>query len=158
MITTKSSCSLSKLVRAAARIAKMKVNVSKCNNDDHMDTDNSHVKVEPMLTMEEKRAMGVLVVTQEEKRIAVKVCYITEFDELDESEWPRIITELSKHFGLHPQTIKKVFTACCNGEGDPEKQMKGAGQKLRLEWDNPRLITGVAALNGSTSPKMATEF
>ena len=53
--------------------------------------------------------MGLLVVTQEEKRIAVKVCYITEFDEPDESEWPTIITELSKRFGLHPHTIRKVL-------------------------------------------------
>ena len=36
--------------------------------------------------------------------------------------------------------------------------MKGAGWKCKLEPDNPGLITGAAALNGSTSPKMATEI
>ena len=36
--------------------------------------------------------------------------------------------------------------------------MKGAGQKCKLEPDNPGLIAGAAALNGSTSPKMATEI
>ena len=36
--------------------------------------------------------------------------------------------------------------------------MKGAGWKCKLEPDNPGLIAGAAALNGSTSPKMATEI
>ena len=36
--------------------------------------------------------------------------------------------------------------------------MKGAGRKCKLEADNPGLIAGAAALNGSTSPKMATEI
>ena len=102
--------------------------------------------------------MGLLVVTQEEKKIAIKVWYITEFDEPDESEWPRIITELSKHFGLHLETIKKSFTVCHNGEGVKEKWMKGAGQKLKLVLDDPRLIAGAVALNGSTLPKKATDI
>ena len=157
LLTTKKSCLLSKLA-FAVKSAKIKENVSKHNNDDHTDANNNHVKVEPMLTMEEKRAMGLLVVTQDEKRVAVKVCYITEFDEPDESEWPTIITILSKLFCLHPQTIRKVFTACCNGKEDAEKQMKGAGRKFKLEPDNPGLIVGAAALNGLTSLKMATEI
>ena len=114
-ITTKKTCHLSKLA-FAVKSAKIKENVSEHNNDDHTDTDDNCVKVEPMLTMEEKMAMGLLVVSQEEKRVAVKVCYITEFDEPDESEWPTIIMKLSKCFGLHPQTIRKVFTDCCNGK------------------------------------------
>jgi hypothetical protein len=36
--------------------------------------------------------------------------------------------------------------------------MKGAGQKPRRDHDNPGLIAGAAALNGSTSSKMATEI
>ena len=36
--------------------------------------------------------------------------------------------------------------------------MKGAGWKFKLDPDNPGLIAGASALNGSTSPKMATEI
>ena len=36
--------------------------------------------------------------------------------------------------------------------------MKGAGWKFKLDPDNPGLIMGAAALNGSTSPKMVTEI
>ena len=129
-----------------------------CDTYTDTGTEDDNVEVAQKLTMEEKRAMGLLVVTQEEMRITVKVCYVTEFDEPDESDWPKIITELTKCFGLHPQTIRQVFTACCNEEANPEKQKEGAGRKMRLDRDNPGLIAGAAALNGSTSPKMATEI
>ena len=58
LITAKKSCLLSKLA-FAVKSAKIKENVSEHNNDDHMDTDDNHVKVEPMLTiMEEKGPWG----------------------------------------------------------------------------------------------------
>jgi hypothetical protein len=50
-----------------------------------------NVEVQQKLTMAEKETMGLLVVTQEEMRIAVKVCFATEFNEPDETDWPNII-------------------------------------------------------------------
>ena len=48
------------------------------HTDMDMDMEDDHVKVAPKLTMEEKRAMRLLVVTQEEIWITVKVCYVIE--------------------------------------------------------------------------------
>ena len=118
-ITTKQTCHLSKLA-FAVKSAKIKGNVSKWNNNDNTYTDDvpdiPHVKIEPMLTLEKKMAMGLLVVTHEELRVAVKVCYITEFNEPDESEWTTIIMELSQCFGLRHTTIRRIFTDCRNGK------------------------------------------
>jgi len=116
------------------------------------------VEVEQKLTMEEKETMGFLVVTQEELRIAVKVCYVIEFNEPDESDWPKLISQLSTRFGMHYNTVKQLFTSCHDGQTSPEKQMKGAGRKHKLDRNNAGLIAGAAALNGSTSPNMATEI
>jgi hypothetical protein len=106
--------------------------------------------------MKEKEAMGFLVATQEEMQIAVKISYIYEFHEPDENDWPNIIKQLRTRFGLNYSSIKQVFTSCCSGHKHPEKQMPGAGRKHKLGRDNPGLIAGAAALNGSTSPNMAT--
>jgi hypothetical protein len=40
----------------------------------------------------------------------------------------------------------------------PRKQKRGAGRKHKLSRDNDGHIAGVAALNGSASPYMATEI
>jgi hypothetical protein len=88
------------------------------------------------MTMEERMAMGLCVVTQEETRIAIKVCYVMEYGEPNEGDWPSIITELSKRFGVRPTVVKKVFIACRNGSANLEKQKKGAGQKHKLNSDN----------------------
>jgi hypothetical protein len=108
--------------------------------------------------MEERKAMGLLVVTQEETRVAVKVCYIMEFDEPDEADWPPIIAELSARFGVTPMVVKRVFIACRDGKANPEKRKQGSGRKLKLCRDNVGLVAGAAALNGSASPNMATEI
>jgi hypothetical protein len=55
-------------------------------------------------------------------------------------------------------SIKQLFTACCNRETNPEKQMKGAGSKHKLDHNNAGLIAGAAALNGFTLPNMTTEI
>jgi hypothetical protein len=47
------------------------------------------------MTMETRLAMGLLVVSQEEMRVALKVCYAVEFEEPDEDRWPAIVGELS---------------------------------------------------------------
>jgi hypothetical protein len=47
---------------------------------------------------------------------------------------------------------------CHDGKKNSEKQKKGAGRKHKLDCDNAGLIAGVAALNGSASPNMATEI
>jgi hypothetical protein len=55
-----------------------------------------------------------------------------------------MIPELSQRFGVSYRVVRNVFLACHYGKSRPEKQKKGA--------DNPGLITGAAALNGSASP------
>ena len=117
-----------------------------------------NVEVQQKLTMAEKETMGLLVVTQEEMRIAVKVCYAREFNQPDESNWPKIINQLSARFGTNYRSIKQVFTSCRNGQTNPEKQKKGAGRKHKLDRNNAGLIAGAATLNGSASPSMATEI
>jgi hypothetical protein len=46
------------------------------------------------MPMEEKKVAGLLVVTQEETHVAVKVCYVMEYGEPNEEDWPSIITDL----------------------------------------------------------------
>jgi hypothetical protein len=60
--------------------------------------------------------------------------------------------------GVSRNSIKKVFKGCRDGRANPEKKQKGGGRKPKLAEDNAGLIAGVAALNGSASPKMATEI
>jgi hypothetical protein len=80
--------------------------------------------------------MGLLVVTQEEKRIAIKVCYLIEYREPDEDDWPPIITELSSRYGVTSKVVRRVFIACRNGKKNREKQKEGAGLKHKLDCDN----------------------
>jgi hypothetical protein len=110
------------------------------------------------MTMEERKLAGLLVVTQEETRIAVKVCYVMEYGEPDEEDWSSMIPELSQRFGVSYRVVRNVFQACRDGKSRPEKQKKGAGRKLKLSRDNRGLIAAAAALNGSASPSMATEI
>lgn len=77
------------------------------------------------MTMEERMAMGWLVVTQEETRVAIKVCYVVEYGEPDEDDWPSIIVELSTRFRVTPKVVKRVFIACRGGKTNPEKQKEG---------------------------------
>jgi hypothetical protein len=89
-------------------------------------------------------------------QIAEKVCYIYEFSDPDENDWPNIIKQLRTRFGLNYSSIKQVFTSCCSGHKHPKKQMPGAGRKHKLSRDNPGLIAGAAALNGSQLLNMVT--
>jgi hypothetical protein len=76
-----------KAARAVKRaVLRGKLHDHECDTYTDTGTEDDNVEVAQKLTMEEKRAMGLLVVTQEEMRIAVKVCYVTEFDEPDESD------------------------------------------------------------------------
>lgn len=110
------------------------------------------------MTMEERTAMGLLVVTQEETRVAIKVCYVMEYGEPDEDDWPSIIAELSTRFRVTPKVVRRVFADCRGGKKNAEKQKEGAGRKHKLSHNNAGLIAGAAALNGSASPYMATEI
>ena len=78
------------------------------------------------MTMEERKAMGLLVVTQEEARIAIKVCYVMEYGEPDKDNWPPIISELLKRFHVTSKVVKRVFLACVNGK-DKTREAKGRG-------------------------------
>jgi hypothetical protein len=61
------------------------------------------------MTMEERKQAGLLVVTQEETRIAVEVCYVMEYGEPNKEDWPSMTTELSQRFGFRSRVIKNVF-------------------------------------------------
>jgi hypothetical protein len=138
------------------------VNEAESNEEYIVEEDHSNMtmaeKKDRKMTIKERKVAGLLVVTQEETRIAVKVCYVMEYEEPDEEDWPSIITELSQRFGVRYRVIKKIFCDCRDGKINLEKQKKGAGRKLKLSRDNAGLIAGAAALNGSASPKMATEI
>jgi hypothetical protein len=60
--------------------------------------------------------------------------------------------------GVSRNSIKKVCKGCRDGRANPEKKQKGGGHNPKLAEDNAGLVAGVAALNGSTSPKMTTEI
>jgi hypothetical protein len=47
------------------------------------------------MTIEARLAMGLLVVLQQEMCVALKVCFVVEFEEPDEDRWPAIVDELS---------------------------------------------------------------
>jgi hypothetical protein len=70
------------------------------NVDKEVNRNEDYIEQEDytQMTMEERKAMGLLVVTQEEAHIAVKVSYVMEYGEPDESDWSPIITELSTRF------------------------------------------------------------
>jgi hypothetical protein len=127
-------------------------------DEDEEDLDDEYNDEESPLTMEEKKLMGIDFVSQEEIRIAVKVAYVREFHSPDECDWQTIVTTLNERLGVSRKLIHRVFRKCRDGVENPEKQKKGAGRKHRLDADNEGLIAGAAALNGSASPKMATEI
>jgi hypothetical protein len=56
--------------------------------------DSIEEEEECKMTMEERIAMGLLIVSQEEMRSALKVSYMVEFEEPGEDKWPAIIDEL----------------------------------------------------------------
>jgi hypothetical protein len=117
--TSKNACGL---IKAAWRDkTDRKLSNHGYESKDDTEKDEDDVKEARKLTMKEKEAMGFLVATQEEMRIAVKVCYIHEFHEPDENDWPNIIKHLCTRFGLNYSSIKQVFTSCCSGHKHPKK-------------------------------------
>jgi hypothetical protein len=74
------------------------------------------------MAMETRLAMGLLVVLQEGMRVALKVCYVVEFEEPDEDKWPAIFDVLSSRFAISSKVVKQVFTACHEGVKNPEKK------------------------------------
>ena len=103
---------------------KEDLNVDQVKRDEDCIEDEVYTK----MTMEERKEMGFLVMTQEETRIAVKVCYVQEYGEPDEDDWPPIIKELSTRFRVQPYTVKRVFMDCCGGKKDTEKQKRGRSE------------------------------
>jgi hypothetical protein len=73
------------------------------------------------MTTEQRKSMGLLVVTHEEMRNAIKVSYIREYSKPDEDDWPPIILELSTRLGVTPKVVKNVFVACRGGKKKPRK-------------------------------------
>ena len=107
------------------------------------------------LSIEEWKELGMLFATQEEVCIAVKVSYIMEYKELDESEWPAIISNLHARWVIGRKTIKDIFKRMRDGDQNAKKQRKGAGCPCKLNKDNAGLIAAAAALNNGTPPKLA---
>jgi hypothetical protein len=83
---------------------------------------------------------------------------VREFHSPPKSDWKPIVTVLKKRLGVARKSIQRVFKGCRDGSANPEKKQKGGGRKPKLAEDNAGLIAGVAALNGSASPKMATKI
>ena len=78
-----------------------------------------------------------------------------EYKELDESEWPAIISNLHARWGIGRKTIKDIFKMMHDGDQNAKKQRKGAGCPRKLNKDNAGLIAAAAALNNVTPPKLA---
>jgi len=107
------------------------------------------------LTIEERKELGMAFASQEEVRTAVKVAYILEYDEPDESDWPVIATNLNARWGVGRKTIKEVFKRIRKGDQNAAKQKAGAGRPRKLKSNNDGLIAAAAALNNGTPPKLA---
>ena len=108
--------------------------------------------------MEERESFGMDNVSQEEVRVAIKVSYVREFGSPSESDWIPLVTTFQNRWGVSRKNIRRVFQGCRDRIANPEKKQNGCGRKHKLAEDNEGLIAGAAALNGSTSPKMATEI
>ena len=128
------------------------------DDEDDEDDDDFIMGGKRRLTMEERKSLGMNIVTYEERRVSVKVAYVWEFDSPPENDWGPLVTLLKARVGLSRETIKKVFKGCLDGVANPEKKQKVCGRKHKLAEDNEGLIAGAAALNGCISPKMATEI
>ena len=99
--TSKNECHFFKIVKLALLHGKAihHDGIKECDTEKYelareemqVAVNEENVEVQQKLTMAEKETMGLLVVTQEEMRIAVKVCFATEFNEPDETDWPNII-------------------------------------------------------------------
>ena len=84
-----------KHVRSSAKAARSALasgslldsKLSKDINDDTLEEVDCIEEDDCKKTMEERMAMGLLVVTQEETRVAIKVCYVIEYGEPDEDDW-----------------------------------------------------------------------
>jgi hypothetical protein len=154
------------VVKAARRALSTAPNTTDINEPDAIEDaeciDNEDgdcfEEQECKMTMEERTAMGLLVVAQEETRVAIKVCYVMEYGEPNEDDWPSIIAELSTRFRVTPKVVRRVFADCRGGKKNAEKQKEGAGRKHKLSHNNAGLIAGAAALNGLASPYMATKI
>jgi hypothetical protein len=110
------------------------------------------------MTMKEREESGLVVCSQTEMRIYIKVAYVSRYDEPDESDWGRIAGDLSKETGMRRATIKEIFKKCRSGERNPEKQKKGAGRVVKLKPDNKGLAAAATAINLGASRTVATEI
>jgi hypothetical protein len=91
--------------------------------------DEDHIEQEDytQMTMEERKAMGLLVVvTQEEACIAVKVCYVMEYREPDEADWPPIRSLNSLHDSeLQPVLLKGFLLPAVMARQTQKRKRKG---------------------------------
>jgi hypothetical protein len=108
-----------------------------------------------MLSIEERKGLGMLFATHEEVRIAIKVSYIIIYNESAESNWASIANDHHARWGIHKKTVTNVFKRMRDGDQNAEKQRQGAGQNRKLNKDNPGVIAAAAALNNGTPPKLA---
>jgi len=107
------------------------------------------------LSIEERKELGMVFATQEEVRVAIKVAYVLEYNEPDESEWGSIATNLNARWGIRRRTVKEVFQRLRDGNANATKQKTGAGRPRKLKSDNEGLIAAAAALNNGTPPSLA---
>ena len=98
------------------------------------------------LSNEQRLASGLLVSSEEHKRIYCQVAYNVRFNDPPREDWNAIANEISQEIDFSPKSIIRVFEKCFNGE-DASKRKAGSGRKRKLKEDSVGLIAAAMALN-----------
>jgi hypothetical protein len=122
------------------------------------DNDNSEAKKRVKMTMKERADSGLVVISQEEKRIYIKVAYAIRYEEPEPCEWSQIAGDLMRETCMRRETIIEIFNKCQSGVPHPEQQTQGCGRPVKLERDNKGLIAAAVAINIGVPPAQATEI
>ena len=110
------------------------------------------------MTMKEREESGLVVLSQEEMCIYIKVAYAIRYDEPMASEWGPVAGELMRETCMRRDTILEIFSKCHSGVPHPEQQKQGCGRPVKLGPENKGLIAAAVAINIGVSPAHATEI
>lgn len=109
-------------------------------------------------TISEALSEGEVPIHHKQWRTFYLICYQTLFNELDESDWPSIIKQITSEVGGSPRVIRRVFEGARRGDLSILKQKPGAGWPHKLSADNKGLLSAAMALNVGVAPSLATEI
>jgi hypothetical protein len=98
------------------------------NGDSETDDEQYTPGCDGKVTIEECKELGMAFVTQEEVGVTIKVAYVIEYREPNESEWGSIATGLNVRWGVSITTIKDMFRQICDGDKKPRSN--GRPRKL----------------------------